>query len=103
MSDTLLKPEDFNKKGGKKSRKIHLSGEHMNLQPSLPISGQKIKKIRAFRFRPDQKIYLARLKSSPCRYYTQKKCNSLKHRRTCKYAKGTKRAFCRRRSNHKYN
>lgn len=103
MSDTLLKPEYFNKNGGKKSRKIRLSGEHMNLQPSLPISGQKIKKIRAFRFRPDQKIYLARLKSSPCRYSTQKKCNSLKHRRTCKYAKGTKRAFCRRRSNHKYN
>ena len=30
--------------GGAK-RKIRLSGEHMNLQPSAPISGQKIKKI----------------------------------------------------------
>jgi hypothetical protein len=28
--------------GGAK-RKIRLSGEHMNLQPSAPISGQKIR------------------------------------------------------------
>ncbi len=102
LEATLQHNKNNAKIGGKNSRKIRLSGEHMNLQPSAPISGQKIKKIRAFRFRPDQKIYLARLKSSPCRHSTQKKCNSLKHRRTCKYAKGTKRAFCRRRSNHKY-
>ena len=103
QDDSLQQSENNAKTGGKKSRKIRLSGEHMNLQPSAPISGQKITKIRAFRFRPDQKIYLARLKTSPCRHSTQKKCNSLKHRRTCKYAKGTKRAFCRRRSNHKYS
>ena len=86
--------------GGAK-RKIRLSGEHMNLQPSAPISGQKIKKIKVFRFR-DQTKYLARLHSSPCRSKSQKKCNSRKLRNTCKYARGTKRTFWRRRSNKNY-
>ena len=86
--------------GGAK-RKIRLSGEHMNLQPSAPISGQKIKKIKVFRFR-DQTKYLARLHSSPCRSKSKKACNSRKLRNTCKYARGTKRTFCRRRSNKNY-
>ena len=86
--------------GGAK-RKIRLSGEHMNLQQSAPISGQKIKKIKVFRFR-DQTKYLARLHSSPCRSKSKKACNSRKHRNTCKYARGTKRTFCRRRSNKNY-
>ena len=86
--------------GGAK-RKIRLGGEHMNLQPSAPISGQKIRKIKPFVFR-DQKKYLARLHSSPCRSKNKKTCNSRKLRNTCKYARGTKRTFCRRRSNKNY-
>lgn len=86
--------------GGAK-RKIRLANEHMNLQPSAPISGQKIRKVKPFVFR-NQKKYLARLHSSPCRSKTQKKCNSLKLRRSCKYARGTKRSFCRRRTNKNY-
>ena len=85
------------------SRKIRLPGEHMNLQPSAPISGQKIRKIKPFAFKTsDQKKYLARLRSSPCRSATQKKCKGRKLRQSCKYARGTKRAFCRRRSNKNY-
>lgn len=83
------------------ARKHRLGGEHMNLQPSAPISGQKIRKIKPFVFR-DQKKYLARLHSSPCRSKNQKKCNSRKLRQSCKYARGTKRTFCRRRSNKNY-
>ena len=86
--------------GGAK-RKIRLSGEHMNLQPSAPISGQKNRKIRRFTLR-DQKKYLARLHSSPCRSKSKKTCNSRKLRQSCKYARGTKRTFCRRRSNKNY-
>ena len=84
------------------TRKIRLSGEHMNLQPSAPISGQKIRKIRPFRFRPDQKMYLDRLRSSPCRSVTERKCKSSKLRQKCKMAKGQKRSFCRRRTNKNY-
>ena len=87
--------------GGRRSRKIHLSGEHMNLQPSAPISGQKIRKIKPFVF-SNQKKYLARLKSSPCRRASQRKCKSRKLRQSCKMANGTKRTFCRRRSNKNY-
>ena len=83
------------------ARKIRLGGEHMNLQPSAPISGQKIRRIKPFVFK-NQTKYLARLRSSPCRSKTQKKCNSNKLRKSCKYARGTKRAFCRRRSNKNY-
>lgn len=86
--------------GGAK-RKIRLGGEHMNLQPSAPISGQKIRKIKPFVFR-NQKKYLDRLHSSPCRSKSQKKCNSRKLRQSCKYARGTKRSFCRRRTNKNY-
>jgi hypothetical protein len=87
----------------KSKRKIRLGGEHMNLQPSAPISGQKIRKIKPFAFKTsDQKKYLARLRSSPCRSATQKKCKGRKLRQSCKYARGTKRAFCRRRSNKNY-
>jgi hypothetical protein len=82
-------------------RKIRLSGEHMNLQPAAPISGQKIRRVKPFVIR-DKKKYLARLYSSPCRSKSQKKCGSKKLRQTCKYARGTKRAFCRRRSNKNY-
>jgi len=86
-----------------RKRKIRLGGEHMNLQPSAPISGQKIRKIKPFAFKTsDQKKYLARLRSSPCRSATQKKCKGRKLRQSCKYARGTKRAFCRRRSNKNY-
>ena len=89
--------------GGRKSRKIHLSGEHMNLQPSAPISGQKIRKIKPFVFKThDQKKYLARLKSSPCRSAAQGKCKNRKLRQSCKMANGAKRSFCRRRSNKNY-
>jgi hypothetical protein len=85
------------------SRKIRLPGEHMNLQPSAPISGQKIRKIKPFVFKTrDQKKYLARLKSSPCRSVSEKKCKSRKLRQSCKMAKGAKRTFCRRRSNKNY-
>ena len=85
------------------SRKIRLPGEHMNLQPSAPISGQKIRKIKPFVFKTrDQKMYLARLKSSPCRSATERKCKSRKLRQSCKMAKGAKRSFCRRRSNKNY-
>lgn len=87
--------------GGGKRRKIRLGGEHMNLQPSAPISGQKIRKIKSFVIR-DQKKYLARLHSSPCRSKSQKKCNSRKLKGSCRYARGTKRAFCRRRTNKNY-
>jgi hypothetical protein len=86
--------------GGTK-RKIKLRNEHMNLQPSAPISGQKIKKVKPFVFK-NQKKYLERLRSSPCRSKTQKKCNSRKLRQSCKYARGTKRSFCRRRTNKNY-
>ena len=87
--------------GGARKRKIRLSGEHMNLQPSAPISGQKIRKIKPFVFR-DQKKYLARLHSSPCRSATARKCKSRKLRQSCKYARGAKRTFCRRRTNKNY-
>lgn len=87
--------------GGGAKRKIRLGNEHMNLQPSAPISGQKIKKIKPFRFK-NQTKYLARLHSSPCRSKSQKKCASRKLKSTCKYARGTKRAFCRRRTNKNY-
>jgi len=87
--------------GGARKRKIGLGGEHMNLQPSAPISGQKIRKVKPFVFR-NQKKYLARLLSSPCRSVTKRKCNSRKLRQSCKYARGTKRTFCRRRSNKNY-
>jgi hypothetical protein len=86
--------------GGAK-RKIRLGAEHMNLQPSAPISGQKIRKIKPFVFK-NQKKYLERLHSSPCRSKSQKKCNSRKLRVSCKYARGTKRTFCRRRTNKNY-
>ena len=99
MSD-YEQPQSPVMSGGVK-RKIHLYGENMNLQPSAPISGQKIKKIKVFKFR-DQTKYLARLHSSPCRSKSKKACNSRKHRNTCKYARGTKRTFCRRRSNKNY-
>lgn len=90
-------------RGGARKRKIRLGGEHMNLQPSAPISGQKIRKIKPFVFKTrDQKKYLARLRSSPCRSATQKKCKGRKLRQSCKYARGTKRSFCRRRSNKNY-
>ena len=49
--------------GGAK-RKIRLGGEHMNLQPSAPISGEKMRKIKPFVFK-NQKKYLDRLHSSP--------------------------------------
>lgn len=87
--------------GGAMKRKIRLSGHHMNLQPSAPISGEKSRKIKPFIFK-NQKKYLARLHSSPCRSKSQKKCNSRKLRQSCRYARGTKRAFCRRRSNKNY-
>ena len=83
------------------ARKIRLGGEHMNLQPSAPISGEKRRKIKTFVFK-NQAKYLARLHSSPCRSKSQKKCNSRKMRVSCKYARGTKRTFCRRRSNKNY-
>ena len=86
--------------GGAK-RKIKLGNEHMNLQPSAPISGEKMRKIRPFVFK-NQTKYLARLHSSPCRSATARKCKSRKLRQSCKYARGTKRAFCRRRSNKNY-
>jgi len=87
--------------GGVGRRKIMLKDHHMNLQPSAPISGQKIRKIKPFVFR-DQKKYLARLHSSPCRSATARKCKSRKLRQSCKYARGAKRTFCRRRSNKNY-
>jgi hypothetical protein len=86
---------------GVAKRKIKLRNEHMNLQPSAPISGQKIKRVKPFVFK-NQKKYLERLRSSPCRSKTQKKCNSRKLRQSCKYARGTKRSFCRRRTNKNY-
>lgn len=82
-------------------RKIHLGNEHMNLQPAAPISGKKIKRVKPFKIN-DKTKYLARLHSSPCRSKSQKKCNSRKFRQSCKYARGTKRSFCRRRTNKKY-
>lgn len=90
-------------RGGARKRKIRLGGEHMNLQPSVPISGEKIRKIKPFAFKTrNQKQYLARLRSSPCRSATQKKCKGRKLRQSCKYARGTKRSFCRRLSNKNY-
>lgn len=103
MSETELSNQSNSQdtlSGGAK-RKIRLGAEHMNLQPSAPISGQKIRKIKPFVFR-NQKKYLARLHSSPCRSKSQKKCNSRKLRASCKYARGAKRTFCRRRSNKNY-
>lgn len=87
-------------KGGAR-RKIMLKDHHMNLQPSAPISGQKIKRVKPFSIKDPSK-YLERLRSSPCRSKSQKKCNSRKHRGSCKYARGAKRSFCRRRSNKNY-
>lgn len=95
-----MQREDEHLAGGAR-RKIKLKNEHMNLQPSAPISGQKIKKVKPFIFK-NQKKYLERLHSSPCRFKTQKKCNSRKLRQSCKYARGTKRSFCRRRTNKNY-
>jgi hypothetical protein len=87
-------------KGGAK-RKIMLKDHHMNLQPSAPISGQKIKRVKPFTIKDPSK-YLERLRSSPCRSKSQKKCNSRKLRGSCKYARGAKRSFCRRRTNKNY-
>jgi hypothetical protein len=107
MSDSDSDPnstvatDSIPQQGGARKRKIGLGGEHMNLQPSAPISGQKIRKVKPFVFRNQQK-YLARLRSSPCRSVTKRKCNSRKLRQSCKYARGTKRTFCRRRSNKNY-
>ena len=101
MSDSTADPAQHG--GAGRKRKIRLGGEHMNLQPSAPISGEKIRKIKPFVFKTrDQKQYLARLCSSPCRSSTQRKCNSRKLKKSCKYARGTKRAFCRRSSNKNY-
>jgi hypothetical protein len=98
-----LDSDSSRQSGGARKRKIRLGGEHMNLQPSAPISGQKIRKIKPFVFKTrDQKKYLARLKSSPCRSVSEKKCKSRKLRQSCKMAKGAKRTFCRRRSNKNY-
>ena len=87
--------------GGGGKRKIMLKDHHMNLQPSAPISGQKITRVKPFRFKDTSK-YLDRLRSSPCRSKSQKKCDSKKLRKSCKYARGTKRSFCRRRTNKNY-
>ena len=95
------KSESQDPMSGGSKRKIRLNNEHMNLQPSAPISGQKIRKIKPFVFK-NQKKYLDRLHSSPCRSKSQKKCNSRKLRQSCKYARGTKRSFCRRRTNKNY-
>ena len=79
MSDSTADPAQHG--GAGRKRKIRLGGEHMNLQPSAPISGEKIRKIKPFVFKTrDQKQYLERLCSSPCRSSTQRKCNS---RRNC--------------------
>ena len=96
-----MQEEPLSGGGGKARSKIALGNEHMNLQPSAPISGQKIKRVKPFSIKDPSK-YLARLRSSPCRSNTQKKCNSRKLRQSCKYARGTKRSFCRRRSNKSY-
>lgn len=87
-------------KGGAK-RKINLKDHHMNLQPSAPISGQKMKRVKPFTIKDPSK-YLERLRSSPCRSKSQKKCNSRKLRGSCKYARGANRSFCRRRTNKNY-
>lgn len=87
--------------GGDAKRKITLKGHHMNLQPSAPISGEKMKRVKPFSIKDPSK-YLERLRSSPCRSKSQKKCNSRKHRGSCKYARGAKRSFCRRRTNKNY-
>lgn len=86
--------------GGAK-RKIMLKSHHMNLQPSAPISGQKIKRVKPFSIKNTSK-YLERLRSSPCRSKSQKKCNGRKLSKSCTYARGTKRSFCRRRTNKNY-
>jgi hypothetical protein len=86
--------------GGAK-RKINLKDHHMNLQPSAPISGQKMKRVKPFTIKDPSK-YLERLRSSPCRSKSQKKCNSRKLRGSCKYARGANRSFCRRRTNKNY-
>jgi len=96
-----MQEEPLSGGGSRARRKIALGNEHMNLQPSAPISGQKIKRVKPFSVKDPSK-YLARLRSSPCRSKTQKKCNSRKLRQSCKYARGTKRSFCRRRSNKNY-
>jgi hypothetical protein len=95
-----MQPEEPLQGGGAK-RKIMLKDHHMNLQPSAPISGQKIKRVKPFTIKDPSK-YLERLRSSPCRSKSQKKCNSRKLRGSCKYARGAKRSFCRRRSNKNY-
>jgi hypothetical protein len=96
----LREKNGIHKKGGAK-RKIMLKDHHMNLQPSAPISGQKIKRVKPFTIKDPSK-YLERLRSSPCRSKSQKKCNSRKLRGSCKYARGAKRSFCRRRTNKNY-
>ena len=101
MSEQQENSNEQNQMSGGAKRKIRLGNEHMNLQPSAPISGQKVRKVKPFVFK-NQKKYLARLHSSPCRSKTQKKCNSRKLRQSCKYARGTKRSFCRRRTNKNY-
>jgi hypothetical protein len=101
MSEPQENSNEQNQMSGGAKRKIRLGNEHMNLQPSAPISGQKVRKVKPFVFK-NQKKYLARLHSSPCRSKTQKKCNSRKLRQSCKYARGTKRSFCRRRTNKNY-
>jgi hypothetical protein len=100
MSDQEMSQEPLSG-GRRRTSKIRLGQEHMNLQPAAPISGQKIKKVKGFVPREPNK-YLARLHSSPCRSKSQKKCNSRKLRQSCKFARGTKRSFCRRRTNKKY-
>jgi hypothetical protein len=96
-----MQEEPLSGGGGKGKKKIVLGNEHINLQPSAPISGQTIKRVKPFSMKDPAK-YLARLHSSPCRSKSQKKCNSRKLRQSCKYARGTKRSFCRRRSNKNY-
>ena len=80
-----MQPEEPLSGGGGK-RKIMLKDHHMNLQPSAPISGQKIKRVKPFSIKDPSK-YLERLRSSPCRSKSQKKCNSRKLRGSCKYTR----------------
>lgn len=44
--------------GGAK-RKIRLGNEHMNLQPALPISGQKMRKNQAVCFQESDEVFSA--------------------------------------------
>jgi len=76
-----MQPEEPLQGGGAK-RKIMLKDHHMNLQPSAPISGQKIKRVKPFTIKDPSK-YLERLRSSPCRSKSQKKCDSKKLRKSC--------------------